>query len=171
MPKKAPLVTFFLYLHLPCRLESFFPLSHHCLHSIRHYAISIQSLQTQINFIITISIHLSTRISIGFPLSCWNKSYPYPSLLLNLYWTLGRVYHSHPLLLTAQLGHPPIGRHHPHLTFYNTVCVIKSLAVLRGLRNQISSSAHSGVVWGHVEFRALGSSTSGDEKSVRLKSY
>ena len=32
--------------------------------------------------------------------------------------------------------------------------------VLRGLRNQISSSAHSSVVRRHVEFRALGSSTS-----------
>ena len=25
----------------------------------------------------------------GLLLSCWEKSYPYPSLLLNLYWTLG----------------------------------------------------------------------------------
>ena len=32
--------------------------------------------------------------------------------------------------------------------------------LLRGLRNQVSSSAHSSVVRGHVEFRALGSSTS-----------
>ena len=32
--------------------------------------------------------------------------------------------------------------------------------LLRGLRNQISSSAHSSVVRRHVEFRALGSSTS-----------
>ena len=26
--------------------------------------------------------------------------------------------HLHPLLLTAQLGHPPIGRHYPHLIIY-----------------------------------------------------
>ena len=32
--------------------------------------------------------------------------------------------------------------------------------LLCGLCNQISSSAHSSVVRGHVEFRALGSSTS-----------
>ena len=42
--------------------------------------------------------------------------------------------------------------------------------VLRGLRNLISSSAHSSVVRGHVEFQTLGSSTSDDKKSVRLKS-
>ena len=42
--------------------------------------------------------------------------------------------------------------------------------VLRGLRNQISSSAHSGVVRGHLELRTLGSATSDDEKSARLKS-
>ena len=43
--------------------------------------------------------------------------------------------------------------------------------LLRGLRNQISSSAHSSVVRGHVELWTLGSFTSGDEKSMRLKSY
>ena len=43
--------------------------------------------------------------------------------------------------------------------------------VLRSLCNQISSSAHSSVVQGHVEFLTLGSSTSDDEKSVRLKSH
>ena len=43
--------------------------------------------------------------------------------------------------------------------------------MLRGLHNQISSSAHSSVVRGHVEFRTLGSFTSDDEKSVRLKSH
>ena len=37
--------------------------------------------------------------------------------------------------------------------------------VLHGLRNQISSSTHSSVVQRHVEFRTLGSSTSGNEKS------
>ena len=31
--------------------------------------------------------------------------------------------------------------------------------LLRGLRNQISSSAHSGVVQGHIEFQTLGSFT------------
>ena len=45
------------------------------------------------------------------------------------------------------------------------------IIVLRGLRNQISSSAHSSVVRGHVELRTLGSFTSGDKKSMRLKSY
>ena len=39
-----------------------FPLSHHHLCSIRHYSTSIQSLLAQINFIISISICLSTRI-------------------------------------------------------------------------------------------------------------
>ena len=34
--------------------------------------------------------------------------------------------------------------------------------LLRGLRNQTSSSAHSSVVQGHVELQTLGSSTSGD---------
>ena len=43
--------------------------------------------------------------------------------------------------------------------------------LLHGLRNQISSSAHSSVVRGHVEFQALGSSTNGDKKSMRLKSH
>ena len=43
--------------------------------------------------------------------------------------------------------------------------------VLRGLRNQISSSTHSGVVRGHVELRSLGSASSDDKKSVRLKSH
>ena len=119
MPNKLPSVTLPLYLYLSCCLESFFPSSHHRLHSIRHYATSIWALLVQINFIIAISIYLSTWISIGLPLSCWDKSYPYPSLLLNLYWTLGQVYCLHPLLLTAQLGHPPIGQHHPHLTNYN----------------------------------------------------
>ena len=43
--------------------------------------------------------------------------------------------------------------------------------LLRGLRNQISSSAHSGVVRRHVrDCERLVLSTSGDEKSVRLKS-
>ena len=49
---------------------------------------------------------------------CWDKSYPYPSHLLNLYWTLGRVY-THILLLTAWLGHLPIGQHHPLYTIYS----------------------------------------------------
>ena len=43
--------------------------------------------------------------------------------------------------------------------------------LLRGLRNQISSSAHSSVVQGHIEFQTLGSFTSDDEKSARLKSH
>ena len=42
--------------------------------------------------------------------------------------------------------------------------------LLCGQRNLISSSAHSSVVRGHAELRTLGSSISGDEKSVRLKS-
>ena len=119
LPNKSPSVTLSLYLHLSCCLESFFPLFHHRLCSICRYAISIWSSQTWINLIITISIRLSTLISIGLPLSHWDKSYPYPSLLLNLYWTRGQVYRSHLLLLTAQLGHPPIGWHHPHLIIYN----------------------------------------------------
>ena len=45
---------------------------------------------------------------------------------------------------------------------------LKQLSLLRGLRNQISSSTHSSVVWRHVEFQSLGSSTSG-EKLMRLK--
>ena len=44
-------------------------------------------------------------------------------------------------------------------------------SLLRGLRNLISSSTHSSVVRGHIEFRALGFSTSRDKKSVRLKSH
>ena len=40
--------------------------------------------------------------------------------------------------------------------------------MLHGLRNLISSSAHSGVVRGHVELQSLGS-TFDDEKLVRLK--
>ena len=44
--------------------------------------------------------------------------------------------------------------------------------LLRGLRNLISSSAHSGVVRGHVELRRLlVLITSGDEKSARLRSH
>ena len=117
-PNKLPSVTLSLYLCLSHHLESFFSSSHHCLCSIHHYATSIWSSLVRINFIIAISICLSTQISIGLPLSHWDKSYPYPSLLLNLYWTLGWVYHLHPLLLTAWLGHPPIGQHHPHLTIY-----------------------------------------------------
>ena len=42
--------------------------------------------------------------------------------------------------------------------------------LLRSLRNLISSSTHSSVVRRHAELRTLGSSTSDDEKSVRLKS-
>ena len=42
--------------------------------------------------------------------------------------------------------------------------------LLCGLRNQISSSAHSGVVRRHVEFGTLGSSSSNNEKLLRLKS-
>ena len=118
-PNQLPLVTLSLYLHLSHHLELFFPSSHHHLCSIRHYTTSIQSSLTWINFIIAISIRLSTRISIRLPLSRWDKSYPYPSLFLNLYWTLGQVYRLHPLLLTSQLGHPPIGQHHPHLTIYS----------------------------------------------------
>ena len=45
------------------------------------------------------------------------------------------------------------------------------LPLLRRLRNLISSSAHSGVVQRHVEFWTLGSSSSNNEKSIRLKSY
>ena len=67
MPKKAPLVTFFLYLCLPRHLESFSPLSHRCLRSIRHYSTSIRSSLARINSIITISICLSTRICSDFP--------------------------------------------------------------------------------------------------------
>ena len=62
MPNKSPLVTFFLYLCLPHHLESFSPLSHHCLCSIRHYSTSIWSSLARINSIITISICLSTWI-------------------------------------------------------------------------------------------------------------
>ena len=43
--------------------------------------------------------------------------------------------------------------------------------LLRGLRNQISSSAHSSVVRRHVEFRVLGLLLVEDEKSFRLKSH
>ena len=43
--------------------------------------------------------------------------------------------------------------------------------LLHSLHNQISSSAHSSVVRGHVEFLTLGSSTSEDEKSVRLRPH
>ena len=43
--------------------------------------------------------------------------------------------------------------------------------VLRGLRNLISSSAHSSVVRGHIELESLGPFASGDEKSMRLKSH
>ena len=43
--------------------------------------------------------------------------------------------------------------------------------LLRGLHNQILSSAHSSVVRGHVEFQTLGSSTNEDKKSLRLKSH
>ena len=43
--------------------------------------------------------------------------------------------------------------------------------VLHGLRNQISSSAHSSVVRGHVDFWGLGSSTSWRREVVRLKSH
>ena len=46
-----------------------------------------------------------------------------------------------------------------------------STPVLRGLHNLISSSAHSSVVRGHIEFRTLGSSSSGNKKSARLKSH
>ena len=62
MPNKPPLVTFFLYLHLPHRLESFSPSSHRRLRSICHYSISIRSSLARINSIIAISICLSTRI-------------------------------------------------------------------------------------------------------------
>ena len=62
MPKKAPLVTFFLYLRLPHRLELFSPSSHCRLCSIHCYSTSIQSSLAWINSIITISIRLSTRI-------------------------------------------------------------------------------------------------------------
>ena len=43
--------------------------------------------------------------------------------------------------------------------------------MLRGLCNQISSSAHLSVVRRHVEFWSLGSFTSSDEKLARLKSH
>ena len=43
--------------------------------------------------------------------------------------------------------------------------------LLCSLRNQISSSAHSSVVRGHVEFQTLGSSASNDKKSMRLKPH
>ena len=43
--------------------------------------------------------------------------------------------------------------------------------LLRGLRNQISSSAHSSVVRGHVGFPTLGSFSNDDKKSMRLKSH
>ena len=44
--------------------------------------------------------------------------------------------------------------------------------LLRGLRNQISSSAHSSVVQGHVElFCHLVLFLSDDKKLVRLKSH
>ena len=43
--------------------------------------------------------------------------------------------------------------------------------LLHSLHNQISSSTHSGVVQGHIEFLGLGATTSVDKKSVRLKSH
>ena len=43
--------------------------------------------------------------------------------------------------------------------------------LLRGLRNQISSSAHSSVVQRHVEFLTLGSTTCVNKKLLRLKSH
>ena len=67
MPNKPPLVTFFLYLRLPHRLESFSPSSHRRLRSIRHYSISIWSSLAWINSIIAISIRLSTWIRSDCP--------------------------------------------------------------------------------------------------------
>ena len=67
MPNKPPLITFFLYLHLPHRLESFSPSSHHRLHSIRRYSTSIQLSLAWINSIIAISICLSTWIRSDCP--------------------------------------------------------------------------------------------------------
>ena len=43
--------------------------------------------------------------------------------------------------------------------------------LLCSLRNLISSSTHSSVVRGHVEFQTLGSFLSGDRKSARLESH
>ena len=60
--QEAPLVTFFLYLCLPRRLELFSPSSHRHLRSTRCYSTSIQSSLARINSIIAISIRLSTRI-------------------------------------------------------------------------------------------------------------
>ena len=52
----------------------------------------------------------------------------------------------------------------------NALTAINAL-LLRGLHNQISSSTHSSVVRRHVEFLSLGSSSSVNEKSGRLKSH
>ena len=49
--------------------------------------------------------------------------------------------------------------------------ISRDIDLLRGLHNLISSSTHSGVVQRHVKLRTLGSATSNDEKSVRLKSH
>ena len=49
--------------------------------------------------------------------------------------------------------------------------ISRDIDLLHGLRNLISSSAHSGVVQRHVKLWTLGSATSNDKKSVRLKSH
>ena len=118
MPNKTPSVTLSLYLHLSHCLESFSPSSHLCLCSIHHFPTSIWLLLAQINFIIIISICLSTWIC----LDCFDHTRI--SLILTL---LSRSTSIEPwdestlvLLLTAQLGCPPIGQHHPHLTIYRS---------------------------------------------------
>ena len=104
MPKKAPLVTFFLYLRLPRRLESFSPSSHRRLCSICCYSTSIRSSLARINSIIAISIRLSTWIHSDCPyhagisliltlLSCstsiepWDESTLAPTTTNCLTWT------------------------------------------------------------------------------------
>ena len=68
------------------------------------------------------------------------------------------------LSLTTQKHVFPYSPHCSSLYLVWNLCLL-----LCGLRNQISSSAHSGVVRGHVDFLALGLSSC-DEKSARLKS-
>ena len=51
--------------------------------------------------------------------------------------------------------------------YFKTIFI--SLLMLRGPRNLISSSAHSGVVRRHRSYWTLGSSSSDNEKSARLR--
>ena len=152
-PIKHLLVTFFLYLHLPRHLESFSPSSHHHLCSICRYSISIQLSLAWINSIIAISIRLSTRIRLDCPYHAGI------SLILTL------------LSCSTSIEPWDESTLAPITTNCLTWAPTYRLALLCSLCNQISSSTHSGVVWGHIVLWTLGSSTSGDEKLGRLKSY